>query len=135
MPLYPFKCPACGDGREEVRPVAEHDQPTFCGCGERMCRVYEPLHVCVPMTGYYNYGLGCYVRNKQDVKDALRRERDGYTEAVEVRERGTNKLVRTKREHKGRELVEVGNERQDHIKPKHIDYTLPRGALDGMGLD
>ena len=43
MPIYAFKCPRCQHQQEEVRPVADYDQPAKCGeCGEQMVSQVQP---------------------------------------------------------------------------------------------
>lgn len=34
MPLYEYRCQACGDTHEELRGVAEADAPVVCACGK-----------------------------------------------------------------------------------------------------
>jgi putative FmdB family regulatory protein len=33
MPIYEYRCRACGDTREELRPVSDADAPVDCACG------------------------------------------------------------------------------------------------------
>lgn len=33
MPIYEYRCRACGDTREELRPVTDADAPVMCPCG------------------------------------------------------------------------------------------------------
>ncbi len=39
MPLYDFECPDCGAASEEVRSIADRNDPLTCSCGGSMCRV------------------------------------------------------------------------------------------------
>ena len=136
MPTYPFVCPDCHSYTEEIRTMRDAANIAICpSCHQIMNRVYSLPQVSVPAGGYYNYGLGCYVNGPKDVKDALKRNRDGYYEDKTIRVAGDPTGWRNiRKEVKGRELVEVGNEKQTVTKP-HKDYVLPRGALDGIGSD
>jgi len=86
--LYDFECPKCGLMREVVRHHSEAGQPERCGCSSLMNRVWSVPQVSIKSHGYFNNGLGQYVRHSGDVRDALNRHKDTT----------------------GKELVEVGNE-------------------------
>jgi putative FmdB family regulatory protein len=113
MPVYPFWCSHCEHYREDVRHMSEAGDPAICDrCGRDMERKWTVPQVSVPNdSGYFNHGLGTYIKHKSDVKDAITK----INEAT------------------GQDLVEVGNEK---VKPKPIkhDYEIPRGALDGLKI-
>jgi hypothetical protein len=96
--IYPFKCDACGEYEEVIRPALEAGRPQTCACGLDMRRIYTVPHVNVQNLDGYNLGLGC---KQRDVKD---------------------KLAKIQAE-TGRELVEIGNERIKYA-PKHNNYEL-----------
>ena len=45
MPIYCWRCPTCGRGREVVRAVADYQLPETCGCGAAMQRELTPAYV------------------------------------------------------------------------------------------
>ena len=111
MPIYPFRC-ECGRYLETVRLMRDAAHTEKCpDCGCVMVRVYTPVEVNMGAeTGYYNHGLGKYIRHKSDIKDGVRAISDS----------------------EGREVVEVGTENAK-AKPARREDTIPRGALDGLG--
>lgn len=115
MPVYPFKCDACGAYVEDVRHMSESDKQQMCECGAKMRRVYLKTQVSVPNnSGYHNYGLGIDVHHKNDVKDYCKRHFDTT----------------------GSEIVEVGNENlKKHVKPVRQEYTIPAYATEKWGVD
>lgn len=108
--IYPFKCSSCGKEIEEVRPASESAKLPICGdCGSQMSRVWAAPHINMQQSGYYDHGLGCYVKNRSEAMQILKRNSDV-------------------------DPVDIGNDRESlrKLRPAMADYSIPRGALDGM---
>jgi len=98
---YDFECSKCGLLREVVRPYKEAGRAEGCSCGHPMDRVWSVPQVSIKSHGYFNNGLGQYVRHAGDVKDALNRHKDTT----------------------GREMVEIGNESAKVAKKDPWTFT------------
>lgn len=83
------------------------DTETCPQCGIAMQRVYTAPQVSVPATGYFNHGLGQYVGNRRDIRDAMTRIHDTT----------------------GREVVEVGDQK---TAPEFVrsNYKIPNELAD-----
>jgi putative FmdB family regulatory protein len=104
MPNYEFECDSCGNLVEVYRPMKLAGKPQDCDhCGVEMRRIFT-TQTNVKSHGYYNHGLGQYVRGSWDVKDAMKRIQDGVT-----REYIDSAGQRVKKHVEGPELVEVGD--------------------------
>lgn len=109
MPTYPFRCPACGDEREVVKPSSEAHIPEICdknNCGRMMERIWTAPMLEKPFFPYFDHGLGVRIESKSDKKNAI------------------NGLKA-----KGINVEECGNEKPSYSKPKS-NYDIPRGAFD-----
>jgi len=105
MPEYPFECP-CGEYKEVFRHMVDAGDPEICVCGKDMLRIYSGTQAIVKNYGYFNNGLGCWIKGKDDVKDAM-----------------------TKYNHTtGGRMVELGTEKAN-VKPKEPDYSLSRDEM------
>lgn len=128
--IYPFQCDACGEYIEVVRLSRDSSLPESCGkCGATMRRIYTATLFAIDKQDYFNYGLGCQVRNRSDVNEAIRKLRDGKKDGRDVvltDEKGKKYIE--KRDVPGIDVVDIGNER---IKPekKRISYDIPRGMV------
>jgi hypothetical protein len=94
-----------------------------------MRRIYTVTLFAIDKQDYFDYGLGCHVRNRSDVKEAIRKLRDGKKNGRDVVLTDDNgKKFIEKRDVPGIDVVEIGNQRPK-IDKKHIDYNIPRGAI------
>jgi predicted nucleic acid-binding Zn ribbon protein len=114
--IYPFECPECGLYHEEIAHHTEMPTGLKCpDCNTDMIRQFPPSQVNVPKTGYYDPGLSIYVRNKRDVRDAIKKHHDKT----------------------GKTIEEVGNENNKPKKVKHnynkmIDDLASGGAFENI---
>ena len=77
MPNYDYSCPTCGETTEVYQPMRESHESITCRCGGVAQRVWTVPEAQVESgESYYNYGLGCRVSNKHDIKDAMHRIND-----------------------------------------------------------
>ena len=107
--IYPFKCPDCGKSVDVYRPAIRAGEPEPCpACGSVMARVWTAPQIDCPNIDYFDSGLGCHVRSRSDVRNAVSRIRD-----------------------KGVDIVEIGNEKP-RAQPKRKKYDLPRGFKDAI---
>lgn len=93
MPIYPYKCDACGHRVEVVRPItAEAIAPSCSLCESEMAYVFTRTVVIGAAVQHaeFNPGLGVVTKNKQ------------HREAI-AKERG---------------LVEIGNESRESVGRK-----------------
>ena len=102
MPLYDYQCPDCGEVKEVYQTMGEAHELGTCGsCGGVTRRVWTAPSVMPDNTQpYYNHGLGCMVRSKADIREAVKRI-NGTT---------------------GQDLIEVGTEKMKPLKPKKVEY-------------
>ena len=108
--IYPFKCPKCGNYEESIRPYTDASLPEICAsCGTEMNRVYTVPQVSIPMTGYYDHGLGTYIGNKRDKLDAIKRINDRGD--VQIEEVGDQKIKPAP----ARKDIDIPNELVDRI--------------------
>ena len=79
MPLFDYKCPR---GHQLVEPVrADEINCTYSDCHEIARRRFSfSIKTAVP--AHYNHAVGAYVRNEQDVKDALKRAAEKQYDAL-----------------------------------------------------
>lgn len=49
MPLYAYRCPACGRTEEVIRPMSESGDTLSCSCGEQMDRDMAAENGAVPV--------------------------------------------------------------------------------------
>jgi putative FmdB family regulatory protein len=109
MPVYPFKCPMCGDYKEVVRPVSDCAAPEMClKCDATMERQYTAPMIEAPWFDYYDQGLGRNITSKQDIQ----RAKSDYKRAT------------------GHNMVEVGTDAPMPYAPKRKEFDFPRGAFD-----
>lgn len=63
MPIYEYRCRACGDTIEELRPAARADAPADCGCGQpdtvRLPSLIARGGADLPLAGGHGGGGGC----------------------------------------------------------------------------
>lgn len=76
MPLYEFRCPVCGDRKNELMDINGPKKLT-CSCGEQMERVYSSFNFTIDFRDGYDIGLGKYFNTA--------RERDYYIAGKEIR--------------------------------------------------
>jgi len=129
MPNYDFECDNCGSVVEVYRPISESGDPEQCGyCDSRMRRIYT-TQTNVRSHGYFNHGLGQYVRSSADVRDAMKRIRDGYS-SEHVNSHGE----RYKVHHEGPDLVPVGDDKpSSYTGKKRQGYSFTAGQEREMG--
>jgi putative FmdB family regulatory protein len=102
MPLYDYNCPDCGEGATVFQTMGESHESRPCGsCGGVARRVWNVPSVFPDNTqSYFNHGLGCVVRSKGDIREAMKRIK------------GTT----------GQDLIEVGNEKLKRTDPVRQEY-------------
>lgn len=97
--IYEFKCNECGKVFDEVRKVAQMNEPATCPCGGLASRQFAPGRIHLFGTSVehpeFNHGLGMVIKNKKHRKD-------------EARARG---------------MEEIGNEKTESIH-KHDEQAL-----------
>lgn len=114
MPTYQYQCSACEKHFDIVCSYRDLNPLQECThCGGTSERVYTPLHIspaAKAFEAHYNWGLGKKVHSKHEIKEELRRI-EGDT---------------------GREIVEVGNDSLQSIKPtkKKYDVDLSKGGYN-----
>jgi len=127
--IYPFQCDKCGKYIEVVRPSSDSGLPQSCECGQVMRRVYTATLFAIDKQDYFDYGLGCHVRNRSDVNEAIRRLRDGKKNGRDVvvhDDKGVKHIE--KRDVEGIDVVEIGNQRPK-ADIKKDNYDIPRGLI------
>lgn len=80
MPRYDYKCPACKNVFEAFRKIEHRNDVTCPDCGGKA----EMTFIIAPMTqlasidamynfsqGYYDYGLGCYIRTRKQREEKM----------------------------------------------------------------
>ena len=125
MPLYEYKCSACGKGFDRLLPLARYDEAQFCECGQPAVKQLAapavrgdyPGYQC-PITGDWIEGRkaheanlrkhGCRVleAGETDTAKAAIRKRDEDLEngIAETAAAFVEQLPTEKREQLGREL-------------------------------
>jgi putative FmdB family regulatory protein len=76
MPIYQWRCPACGNGIEVLRAIVDHSLPERCDCGEMMQRELTPLHIMddiAPYKAVAGDAAGQYITSRRAHKEYLRR--------------------------------------------------------------
>lgn len=127
--IYPFQCDLCGEYVEDVRPSKDSSLPQICKCGAPMRRIYTATLFAIDKQDYFDYGLGCHVRNRSDVKEAIKKMRDGKVNGRDVviaDEKGRKHIE--KRDVPGIDVVEVGNNKEKPTQKKQ-SYDIPRGLI------
>jgi hypothetical protein len=78
MPIYCWRCDACGRGREVVRAIAECMSPEFCDCGVPMQREITAAHVrpdIAPYKAVTGDKAGQYITSRKEHREFLKRNR------------------------------------------------------------
>ena|SRR5271165_568315 len=78
MPIYCWRCDACGSGREVIRSVADCMQPEFCDCGIPMQRELTAPNVRPDIAPYMAVAgdrAGSYITSRREHREFLRRNR------------------------------------------------------------
>lgn len=109
---YPYYCVKCDIETEVEKPLAEIDRREECNCGHPMARCISE-HVSFKgekvedNQTYFHPALGCEVRSQSHARQIA----------------------------KSRGLVEVGNESQEHLRPKEEKYELTHNdVVDVLGV-
>ena len=85
MPIYEFKCEKCGVIQDVYRKVVERDNDSICPrCENKQkrliskltTRVFEPQTVGATLTDKDGNDINPYVRNKQELTDAINKYND-----------------------------------------------------------
>lgn len=72
MPLYDFRCPACGDF-ELFQPITATTRVTYCPrCGHFSRKVLAPPAIKTSMPEHFNAALGSYVSSEAEYRDGLK---------------------------------------------------------------
>lgn len=78
MPLYDWKCEACGRARELLRPMKEALQPVFCECGvpmvQQLCAAYVTPDIA-PYKAVAGDKAGKYITSRREHREFLKRNR------------------------------------------------------------
>jgi putative FmdB family regulatory protein len=69
--IYQYEC-SCGNTKDEIRRVAERNDPVVCSCGKNMERVIGGHYVTPDMAPYYDDNLETYVTSRQHRKEVMR---------------------------------------------------------------
>lgn len=110
--IYTYYCGDCKSTTEIQKPMVDINRPEYCHACE--CIMSRQLSAKIGFRGekvsenqtYFNHALGCEVRNDKHAREIA----------------------------KSRGLIEVGNESQNHIKPRESKYDLTdRDYHDVMG--
>jgi hypothetical protein len=106
---YPYFCFKCNEETEVEKPLSDLNRPEICDCGQKMARmISEKVSFKGEKVGenqsYYHPALGCEVRSEAHARQIA----------------------------KSKGLVEVGNESQDHLRPKTASYELTRRDIDDV---
>jgi len=127
--IYPFQCDQCGEYVEAARPASESGLPQVCTCGATMRRIYTVTLFNIDKQDYYDYGLGCHVRNRSDVNEAIKKMRDGKKggrDVCRLDDKGRKYIEKV--DVQPIDVVEVGNEKPK-LKPQKQSYDIPRGSI------
>ena len=110
MPKYGYYCDKCKIEIDVVKPMAEAGSTEMCTiCGGLINRIWYAPNAFVSKGGdEWNTGLKCKERDKRDTLRKIKAET-------------------------GRDLIEVGNERLDHIKPKTSNYDFTSKEMREIG--
>jgi len=101
MPSYNYRCSECNTEVEMYQGMSEPHECVACSCGHMAYRVWSvPAAITDNHDAYFNHGLGCMVRSKADVREAIKRIN----------------------EKTGQSLVEVGTDKWRPKGPKRIEY-------------
>lgn len=80
MPTYAYSCPRCNAERDEVRTIAERDNPPDC-CGWPMRRVFSAPNVVPDIAPYISVaadketGRCQHIRSRKQHREFLKRNR------------------------------------------------------------
>lgn len=58
MPIYEYKCEACGEVVEESRRVEERDESVTCACGKEATRILSRTSFALQGAGWARDGYG-----------------------------------------------------------------------------
>lgn len=108
--IYPFQC-ICGIKEEVYRHHSDSGKVHLCpSCGQKMDRVWTVPQTQVKSYGYYDQGLGTYIKDKSSARDAINRIGDN----------------------EGREIVEVGTE-SPKMSKKRTSYEPTKDEMAQIG--
>lgn len=102
--IYEYRCYECSSTVDIIKPVDEYKTTEHCEeCGKAMRKLVSRGQVKIPtFIEGFNPALGESFSSPHEVKDHIRKLK--YEE--------------------GRELVEVGNDKLEHVKWKPKEYTV-----------
>jgi len=105
-PTYAYECQYCKFGLEQIKSIAQSDEKVDCPkCRLQMLKVIQATQLSPkikPFEPHFNYGLGKVVTSHRDINEHIRRVKG----------------------EKGKEIVEVGNDKLESVKVKRKAYTL-----------
>jgi putative FmdB family regulatory protein len=85
MPIYEYKCDECGTIHEHYCKITEYSETNSCPICNSICRkilsntaihVFKPQIVGASITGKDGEDINPYVRNKQELTDAINKYND-----------------------------------------------------------
>ena len=102
--IYEYGCSQCLKTLEVVKPVSEYDTIEHCPtCKNVMMKVFSSPQINVQkLEPHFNHAFGRVIHSKRDLQDQIRRENG----------------------EKGRNIVEVGNDKLSSIKKQRKEYTI-----------
>jgi len=73
--IYEYSCPDCGTHQELMQNMSEpHELVTCLSCGGVAKRVWTaPQSITDNKPAYFDNGLGCVVRSRSDIREAIKR--------------------------------------------------------------
>ena len=134
MPTYPYRCNKCGLNVDVIKPMSLASVTEVCpACTvdpTPMERIYTVPQVDmggIPVTGYYNHGLGAWINSKAGLREAQKRAGAGYTKTITNRD-GSTRTVTVP----DRQIVNVGDAPVKTIARtrKPDSYDLPNEVWD-----
>jgi hypothetical protein len=110
MPNYSYFCESDRIEIDVVKPMSEAGNSERCPiCGGLVNRIWYAPNASVSRNGdEWNPGLKCRERDKKDTLRKIKAET-------------------------GKELVEVGNDRMNHVRKKESSYSFNRAEMADIG--
>ena len=85
MPVYEYECSKCRKAMDIYLPLDDYDKAQFCECKNQLTKIIGVPYVSIKSYGFKHQGLGIDVKDKDSVKDYLKKRKDnGEPGLIEV---------------------------------------------------